>query len=240
MTALKEVSLKEVSRAFGRRYALHRVTQRFESGTCSAVLGNNGAGKTTLLNLLATVDMPSRGEILFDGAPSLVVSRKYRHLIGWLGHQTQLYSDLTGRENLRFFAQMYGLKEPEERVSRWLRRVNMDEASDRRVSTYSRGMVQRISLARALIHKPSLVLLDEPFTGLDQDSKGVVAELLKQLVKSGAIVVLVTHDLMIDDALVDHVIWLQDGALIRRESTHKEDGGRKSLHDVFLNQQQHG
>jgi heme exporter protein A len=214
---MRRVELREVSRAYGRAFALHRVSMTMESGTLTALLGGNGAGKTTMLTMLATLEAPTHGQILYDQIPWAKMARKGRQHIGWVGHDPLLYRDLSGRENLRFYATMYGLPEPDALVTRWLERVRMSEAADRRVHTYSRGMIQRLTLARALLHTPQLLLLDEPLTGLDQQGKAVVHEVLAELRAAGCVVVMSTHELHALEGVCTHIAVLKRGKLAAHE-----------------------
>jgi ABC-type multidrug transport system ATPase subunit len=210
---MRRVELQSVSRIFGRTFALHRVSCSFEAGTCTALLGANGAGKTTMLNLLATLDRPTRGEILYDEARWSRFARSGRAAIGWVSHDSLLYDDLSGRENLTFYGRMYGIDDRAGRVDAWLERVGLVEAADRRVQTYSRGMRQRLTLARALLHDPSLLLLDEPMTGLDQRGRAEMIELLGSLRARQKLLVLVTHDLESLGSFVDRIAVLRRGRL---------------------------
>lgn len=219
---MNHILLEDVSRAFGRTYALHRVSMRIERGTLTLVLGPNGAGKTTLMNILATLDKPTSGKVWFGDLELGEFARRGRHNLGWVGHDGLIYDDLTGRENLRFFAQMYGVED--SRCARWLERVGLQDAADRLVRQYSRGMRQRLSIARALIHNPSLVLLDEPMTGLDPAGREAMQELFFQLKTQGRILVMITHDLDLPTQMVDHVAVLErgtlkyDGPMLNREA----------------------
>lgn len=210
---MKSVRLDEVSRVYGRSFALHRVSAELEAGTATALVGENGAGKTTLLNILATLDRPSSGTVRFDDLSFDAVARMHRRRIGWVSHDSLIYDDLTGRENLAFYARMYGLEDTHTRVERWLERVGLAEFADRRARAYSRGMRQRLSVARALIHDPSLLLLDEPLTGLDQPGRDALMNLFVELRDAGAIVVLITHDLHLTRDFVDRVAVLKRGKL---------------------------
>jgi heme exporter protein A len=210
---MRRVELREVSRAYGRAFALHRVSMGFDAGTLTALLGGNGAGKTTLLTMLATLEAPTQGEICYDEISWARMARAGRQHIGWVGHDPLLYRDLSGRENLLFYAKMYGLKSPDILVDKWLERVKMTDAAARRVHTYSRGMVQRLTLARALLHSPQLLLLDEPLTGLDQQGKLVIHEVLAELRAAGCVVVMSTHELHALDGVCTHVAILKRGKL---------------------------
>lgn len=210
---MKTVQLREVSKSYDRTFALHRVSTSFHAGTMTALLGGNGAGKTTLLNILATLDTPSNGSIHYDKIAWKNFARKHRTQIGWVSHDSLIYDELTGRENLEFYARMYGISKPEQLTEHWLKRVGLTDAADRRASAYSRGMRQRLTIARALLHEPRLVLLDEPTTGLDQNGIRDVSELFTELRNDGRIVVLITHDHHVLDGRIDRLVILKRGKL---------------------------
>lgn len=206
-----QVSLRDVSRSYGRSFALHRIDLDLNSGVVTAVVGDNGAGKSTLLDLIATVDSPTDGEITYSDVSWSQFRKTGRHRIGWISHQSPLYGELTARENLAFFARMYGLDDAGDRAGRWLEKTGLDEAADAPVHTFSSGMTQRLALARALIHNPQLLLLDEPATGLDQQGKSFVSELLDELRQRGRIIVVVSHDFALLEGLADRLVVLRRG-----------------------------
>lgn len=210
----RRVEVEGVSCAFGRVYALHRVTTAFEAGKVVALLGPNGAGKSTLLSVLATLLTPDRGDVRYDGVPLSEVRRSQRARIGYVSHDALLYPDLSGVENLWFFGRLYGVPDPTARAQALLARVGLsEEASVRAVRTYSRGMRQRLSIARALLQDPCLLLLDEPFTGIDRDGCALVEGLLAEEKAAGRIVLLSTHRLELGASLVDEVRLLEGGRL---------------------------
>ncbi len=205
------VALHELSRAYGRSFALHRINLELEAGCLTAVVGDNGAGKTTLLNLLATVDRPTSGEIRYDQMSRDEFARTTRHRIGWISHHPLLYEELTARENLAFFARLYGIGDAPQRCQAWLERVGLVDDADRSVEAFSRGMKQRLTIARALIHNPQLLLLDEPATGLDRQGTQFIADLLCQLVARGRLVVVITHDFGLVRNIADRLLILRRG-----------------------------
>jgi ABC-type multidrug transport system ATPase subunit len=208
-----EVSVEDVSRHFGRRRAVSRMTFRAARGMILGLLGPNGAGKSTLLAMLATVLRPSSGTIRY-GSLDPSAGPALRSRIGVLGHDLFLYPELTARENLAFFAGLYGLGNSDARARAALERAGLDTRSDDLVASFSRGMRQRVALERALIHDPRLALLDEPFTGLDDASTGALLGRLKALRDGGAIVILATHDLDLADGLLDRALFLRDGRIV--------------------------
>ena len=204
------VSVDEVSRVFGRRRALSRVSARVEAGQIVGILGPNGAGKSTLLGILATLLRPTTGQVRY-GDLGAARGAALRARIGVLGHDLFLYPELTARENLEFFAGVHGLDRPGDAAREALARAGLGDRGDDPVSAFSRGMRQRVALERALIHDPRLVLLDEPFTGLDDASASALLRRLHALRDAGAMVVVATHDLDLADGLLDHALFLRDG-----------------------------
>jgi heme exporter protein A len=208
------ISLIDVTRNFGRRRVLSRVSATFRSGEIVALVGPNGSGKSTFLSILATLMVPTAGNVRYGTlATPRHDAREVRASIGWLGHEVSLYPELTARENLEFFAAMYDVPAASTRVEAALTRARLTDRADDPISAYSRGMRQRLALERALLHEPSLVLLDEPFTGLDDGSAAMLVERLRGLGKSGCIVVVATHDFDVTEGLFDRAVVLRDGKL---------------------------
>ena len=211
------VQLTDVSRHFGRRRALSRVSLTFNAGDIVGLLGPNGAGKSTLIGLLATLAIPTSGEVRFGGRLAPEAGAALRRRIGLLAHELYLYPELSARQNLTFFARMYGLTD-RAIVDAALDRAGLTDRADDDVQGFSRGMRQRLALERALVHHPRLVLFDEPFTGLDDAAVSVVAGRLRTLASAGAIVVVATHDLDLAEGLVTRVALIREGRLLADES----------------------
>jgi heme exporter protein A len=207
----ESVELREASRHYGRRRALARTSLTFVRGQITGLFGPNGAGKSTLLGLLSTLMRPSSGAVHFGAQPASALGDDLRRQIGVLGHDLFLYGDLTARENLAFFAALYGIREAGRRIDDALGAARLTERADDRVSGFSRGLRQRLALERALLHGPRLVLLDEPFTGLDDESAALLGDRLARLRADGAIVLMATHDFDSATGLVDRVICLRNG-----------------------------
>jgi len=218
------ISSTDVSRNFGRRRALNRVTFRCDAGEIVALLGPNGAGKSTLLSIAATLLLPSSGSVHYG---DYAADRALRDRIGLLAHDLYLYPELTAAENLTFFASLHGVADAHTRVDIALDRAKLTERRNDSVLAFSRGMRQRLALERALLHNPRLVLLDEPFTGLDDASTSALVSRLRELRQSGCIVLLATHDLETIDGLVDRAVMLRDGRLVAI------DAGPGSLRERF-------
>jgi heme exporter protein A len=205
------LTFTDVSRNFGRRRALNRVSLRCDAGEIVALLGPNGAGKSTLISIAATLLEPSSGTIRYGDRDR---HSDLRSRIGLLAHDLYLYPELTAAENLTFFAQIHGLADVAGRVGRALAGARLADRRDDPVGGFSRGMRQRLALERALLHEPRLALLDEPFTGLDDASSAALVKRLRELRSRGAIVLLATHDLDVIDGLIDRAVMLRDGRLI--------------------------
>ena len=203
----------DVARYYGRRKALSQITFTCEPGEIVGLLGPNGAGKSTLLNILATLLKPSKGTIRYGEFPD-ADGPELRGRIGMLGHDLFLYPELTARENLTFFAQLYGLPDVDRRVTSSLATAGLADRGDDLMSGFSRGMRQRIALERALLHDPTLILLDEPFTGLDQASTVALVERLRDRQHAGCVIVLATHDLEVADGVLTRAVYLKNGRMV--------------------------
>jgi heme exporter protein A len=212
----RSLTFTDVSRHFGRRRVLSRVSCRLDAGEIVALLGPNGAGKSTLLSIAATLLAPSSGHVLYgEGPPATGLELRAR--IGVLGHDLSVYPELSAAENLMFFARAYGLADIDGTVRAALQRAGLDGRDDP-VGQFSRGMRQRLALERALLHDPRLVLLDEPFTGLDDAATASLRSRLSELRIGGCIVLLATHDLETIDGLADRAFLLRGGRLLTIES----------------------
>ncbi len=211
------VAAIDLGRNFGRRKALAHVSFECRAGEIVGLLGPNGAGKSTLLAIFATLLAPSSGAVRYgelttsEGGPAL------RARLGFLAHDLYLYPELTARENLTFFAKLYGLANPDDRVAEALDHAKLTTRADDRLMGFSHGMRQRVALERALLHRPRLVLLDEPFTGLDQASTMALVTRLRQLSSDRCVTILATHDLDVVDTLLTRVMYLRNGRAVATE-----------------------
>jgi heme exporter protein A len=211
------VQLLDVSRHFGRRRALSKISLTLRSGEIVGLLGPNGAGKSTLIGVLATLASPTSGEVRYGSQPARALGAALRSRIGLLAHELHLYPELSARQNLSFFAELYGL-DPRAIVGTALERAGLSDRADEDVSSFSRGMRQRLALERALLHRPRLALFDEPFTGLDDTAVQAVSDRLRELAAAGSIVVVATHDLDLADGLVTRVALIKGGRLLSDEA----------------------
>jgi len=231
MIDFTELTAEGVSRHFGRRRAISRISFQTHSGSILGLLGPNGAGKSTMLAMLATLLRPSEGHIRYGTSTSKQAGAALRRSIGVLGHDLFLYPELTARENLAFFAALYGASDGNAAANSALARAGLSDRASDPVSSFSRGMRQRVALERALIHMPRLVLLDEPFTGLDDASAAALVARLRGLRGDGAIVVLATHDLDLAEGLLDQAMFLRDGRAV--ESVTRPDSLRSTYRSIM-------
>lgn len=202
---------RRVSKFFGDLSALRNVSLRLESGDSVLLYGANGAGKTTLLRTLAGLARPSEGDVLFEGRRLASDSRPAKTRIGFVSHATFLYGELTGRENLRFFGRLYGLGDLERKIDHALDLFAVRERANEPARNLSRGLQQRMSLARALLHDPAFLLLDEPFTGLDADSASELERLLATLPGEGKALVFSTHNYAQGASIARRLVSLERG-----------------------------
>jgi ABC-type multidrug transport system ATPase subunit len=205
------VTATGLTKLFGRHRALSSVSLELRAGELCALLGPNGAGKSTLVGILSTLVRPTSGDVKY-GANGELAPRDVRAAIGVLAHESLVYGELTAVENLTFWGTLYDVRSLDRRAEMLLDEVGLDAAARvRPARTYSRGMLQRLALARALLHEPRLLLLDEPFTGLDREGSAALARTLASAKKDGRIVLVVTHDLEAIAGLCDHVVVLRRG-----------------------------
>jgi len=209
------VAARGLRKHFGALSALDGIDLELAEGRTLAILGPNGAGKSTLLRVVAGLAHPTGGELVVLAGRN---RRAARAQVGFVGHATLLYSELSARENLVFAGRLYGLADPHARADTLLREEALEPVADRRAGTFSRGMAQRLAIARALVHDPRLVLLDEPFTGLDGRAADRLASRLGRLRSEGRTLLLVTHDLARASALADEVVILLHGRVVHHAS----------------------
>jgi heme exporter protein A len=189
------VRVENVEKWFGRTSALQGVSLAVQAGDFVVFLGRNGAGKSTLLRVIARIVKPNSGKVEVCGVDVLRHPEAGRERLGFVAHSSYLYRNLTAFENLRFFAGLYHLREPGDRIQLALRWVGLEESAHRRVHGFSRGMQQRLSIARATLHDPDILLLDEPFSGLDLEASELLGQWLEDFVANGKTVLMATHDL---------------------------------------------
>ncbi len=208
------ITVSNVIKQFGRFAALRGVTAEFDAGQFHAILGDNGAGKTTLLRALAGLARPTRGDISIFGKTPQDACRD----IGYMAHPSLLYDEMSGMENLRYFAQLYGIT-GDQRCAEVIRAVGLDPELPRAVGQYSQGMRQRMSLARAILHDPQILLLDEPFSNVDVNSAREMVGLLKGMRNGGKTIFVVTHQAMLLEGVADEFVWMEGGQIVDRTTS---------------------
>jgi len=216
------VEVAELTREFGPTQAVAGVTFSLAPGECLALFGPNGAGKTTLLRVLAGLLKPTSGSARVSGIP-LPGGPLARSRVGLISHHTMLYEALSARENVSFSARLYGIRDARARVDDSLRRMSMLERADASVRSLSRGMQQRVSIARAMVHSPQLVLADEPYSGLDESGARALTALLQELRSAGTAIIVVTHNLVEGLSLATHAAVMQRGKFVRYEAAGRID-----------------
>lgn len=204
---------ENVVKQFGRFAALRGVTAKFAAGTLYVIVGDNGAGKTTLLRAIAGLAQPTRGALSVLGTRNI---NEVRAQIGYMAHPSLLYDEMSGIENLRYFAGLYGVSETRCREA--IAAVKLDPDLERPVGQYSQGMRQRMSLARAILNDPHLVLLDEPFSNVDSRSAQQMTSLLRQMRDHGKTSFVVTHQPGLLEAITDEFVYMEAGKITQRSS----------------------
>jgi heme exporter protein A len=212
------VEARGLGKSFGPTPVLRDLDVTVEAGRGVAVIGGNGAGKSTLVRLLAGLSAPSTGIAMILGAPARSLGAPLRRRLGLLTHQSFLYPNLTARENLEFYATLYGLPDRRAVAGEWLERVGLAAAGDTRIRGFSRGMEQRLALARALLAAPDVLLLDEPFSGLDADGAALAASAIHQALVRGCAVLTTAHSPDTMEEMGFEVFILDRGRLKRREA----------------------
>jgi len=206
---MSAVAIEGVWKFYGDFPALRDIRLAAESGSCLALIGRNGAGKTTLLRIVAGFSRPGRGKIrIFGSEPRETEARRK---MGFIGHGISVYDELSAFENLRLFGQLYGLPDPRKSAMEWLERTGLERVRNGLVREFSRGMRQRLAVARAFLHNPSVLLLDEPFTALDDRAIAVLQRLLREALAAGKTIVMSTHQLREALELASHVALLTRG-----------------------------
>jgi len=208
------IEVRNLTKSFGPRVALAGVNLAVETGEFVTLVGPNGAGKTTLLRVLATLTRPTSGTVLITGLDPAQAGEEIRRQVGFLSHRTLLYEDLSAERNLRFYARMYDVDQASARIQHLLKWVGLVARQHDPVRTFSRGMQQRLAVARTVLHRPQVLLLDEPYTGLDPQAAQALTNLLEELAEEGCTVLLTTHDLSRGLAMGQRVMVLARGQAV--------------------------
>jgi heme exporter protein A len=208
------IETRSLRKSFGLRPVLRGVDLEVAAGECLALIGPNGAGKTTLLRILATLSKPTGGLVRVAGLPLPAAAGEVRRRLGVVAHHTLLYSDLSADENLQFYARMYALRGARPRIAAVLEQVGLAARRNDLVRTFSRGMQQRLAIARALLHDPEVMMFDEPYTGLDPHAADMLDQVLAEARRAGRTTLLTTHDLARALGLADRVAILARGVIV--------------------------
>ena len=215
------IEVRNLTKSFGPRVALAGVNLSVETGEFVTLVGPNGAGKTTLLRVLATLTRPTSGTVLITGLDPAQAGEEIRRQVGFFSHRTLLYEDLSAEQNLRFYARMYDVDQASARIQDLLKWVGLVARQHDPIRTFSRGMQQRLAVARAVLHRPQVLLLDEPYTGLDPQAAQALTDLLGELAGEECTILLTTHDLERGLAVGGRMVVLAQGRLVydeRREA----------------------
>ena len=225
------IGIRGLVKSFGDHFALKGIDLDVAPGECLALVGPNGAGKTTLLRVLASLSRPSAGSVHLAGVNLADGAAEMRRRIGFLSHQPLLYGDLSAEENLRFYGRMYDVADLEQRSTEMLEQVGLKRHRAELVRTFSRGMKQRLAIARAFLHDPPVLLLDEPYTGLDRQAAEMLDAVLRDVDLSSRTALLTTHNLERGMSVSQRVVVLVDGRIACEMS--KESGDLEKLREMY-------
>jgi len=217
------IQVEDIRKTYGHHAALKKVTFRAEAGESIVIFGPNGAGKTTLIKIIATIIRPTAGKVLVNGLDPETDAEAIRRRIGVITHQTFLYGNLTAYENLVFYARLYDVADAETRIREMAEVVGLSTRLEDRVATFSRGMQQRLSIARALLHRPTILLLDEPETGLDQQAITILREAMKLEAGVRRTILMTTHNMERGLEMSDRLLILTRGTICHDCSTAELD-----------------
>lgn len=210
------VKVSGLTKQFGRFTALRSVSLDLSKGEFLTIFGRNGAGKTTLLKILSSIVRAYSGQAALFGDDVKRANEAVRRKIGFISHESFIYNDLTVYENLVFYARLYGIRDVRERVEALIKRVGLEAKTSVAARALSRGMRQRLSLARAVLHEPELLLLDEPYTGLDEQGCDILSGFLAEFAEGGGTILMTTHNIERGWKQADHVLVLERGAVVYR------------------------
>ncbi len=232
------IQIRGLHKYFGRHRVLRGIDLDIPAGQTLILLGPNGAGKTTLLRILSTLSRPTQGQVQVAGVNTSANPEGIRQYLGMVSHAPLLYDDLSAAENLEFYARLYGLQDPGHRVQELLKQVELYHRRKDLVRTFSRGMTQRLAIARALLHNPPILLLDEPDTGLDPQAAELMTDLLRDIGGRERTIVMTTHHLDRGFALADQVAILAGGKLVLNIPASQISAPElRPLYDRLVNQQ---
>ncbi len=227
------IEILKLQRKFGDFVAIDGLNLSVDKGESLAILGPNGAGKTTLIKIISTLLRPTSGTVRINGHDIIEEAEKVKKQIGVVSHNSFLYEELTARENLDFYSRLYRISS-NKKIDDLLDAVKLSFRADDLVGTFSRGMLQRLSIARSLLHDPLVLLLDEPTTGLDVKSKHTFFKMIKEQNKAGKTIVLTTHHLEEAEELCQNVAIMDRGRVIRSGALEEIKGEVESLEEAFM------
>jgi len=227
-----DIQADGLKKSFGNFDALRGVDLRVKNGEFFTLFGPNGAGKTTLIKLLATLTSPTSGRLNVHGYDTKKEVNKIRSLIGVISHDPYLYDNLTAFENIKFFGTLYGLEDIDDRAQKVIKQVGLEKRMHDIVRTFSRGMKQRLTVARAIVHEPKILLLDEPYTGLDQHGAQIFGEMLSDLKSNSRTILMTTHNIDEGLDLSDRIGILAKGKIVFDSPKEKVD--RLSFRDLYI------
>jgi len=227
-----DILVKGVTKTFGNLEALRGIDLNVKKGEFLTLFGPNGAGKTTLIKLLATLTKPTSGKLTVSGYDTLKEAEEVRASVGVISHDPYLYENLSAFENIKFFGDMYGLPDTDTRSVELIKLLGLDKRMHDLVRTFSRGMKQRLSVARAIVHDPSVLLLDEPYTGLDQKGAQIFGDTLKWLKTHERTILMTTHNIEEGLHLSDRVGIITSGKIVYESATSDLD--RNSFKDLYI------
>ena len=231
--AMPLIQISGIVKRYGRKSVLRGVEMSVAAGQVMALLGDNGAGKSTLLRIISGLAKADRGDVLLDGHSLKHVGHELRRYIGLVSHAPLLYDTLSAEENLHFFASLYDIEQPAQRIASVLQDIDLWTRRRDPVRTYSRGMLQRLAIGRAILHNPPVLLLDEPDTGLDQGSAQMLHELIRNLGADNRAILLSTHNLDRAAEWADSVSLLVGGKIVYQDATAGLDGTK--LRQIYMN-----
>ncbi|MGA1845503.1 ABC transporter ATP-binding protein [Deferribacter abyssi] len=226
------IEVTNLEKKFGNNYALKGVSFNIEKGDFVSIFGPNGAGKTTLLKIISTQIKPSAGNIFYNGVALKDLSDDFRNYFGVISHQPFLYENLTAYENLKFYGGLYSVHNLNDRIISLLKSVELYQRKDDYVRNYSRGMLQRLSIARALLHDPEIILLDEPYTGLDQHASYILTNILKEQFGKNKTILMITHNLSKGYELATKILIMKKGKIVYNEN--KSAIEEQEFEDIYL------
>ncbi|WP_156801118.1 ABC transporter ATP-binding protein [Desulfitobacterium dichloroeliminans] len=211
--------VEKISKKIGTKTILFSVDLKVNKGDFICILGENGAGKSTLLKILSLVMKPTSGKVFFHGVDATTAGGVIGKHLGVISHHTFLYEQLTAYENLRFYGRMYGVSHLEERIYSVLKEVGLELALNERIQSYSRGMQQRLAIARAMIHSPEILFLDEPHTGLDQQATNTFNNIMTKINSAGGTIIMITHNIEEGLLLANKAIVVSRGRIVYQGTT---------------------